>query len=280
LRSSLSVIERVRPANPAVLVIAGSDSSGGAGLIRDVRTLSELGAQVLCAVTAVTAQSDRRVRAVHHVPPGVIQAQIEAAFETRRPDAIKIGMLGTAATIQAVADALRVQAHSPQGRAAAQPWHATIPIVLDPVLAASSGGSLLDEVGREALKRTLLPAAAVMTPNALEAAALLGEEPVTEERALSAQSQRLLALGARAVLLKGGHAVGDEAVDWLALPGRSPERITSPRIPAMLRGSGCALASALAAHLAFGRSLPEACRGAKAYVVEQLQAAAERPSAD
>jgi hydroxymethylpyrimidine/phosphomethylpyrimidine kinase len=256
-------------ARPTVLVIAGSDSSGGAGLIRDVRTLNELGVDALCAITAVTAQSDRRVSDVHHVPPAVIHAQIQAAFETRQPDAIKIGMLGTGATIRAVAEALRAHTDAREG-------HAMIPLVLDPVLAASSGGSLLDEEGRYALKQALFPAAAVVTPNALEAAVLLGEEPTIDERALSAQAQRLLALGVRAVLLKGGHAQGSEAVDWLALPGRSPERIASPRIPAGMRGSGCALASALAASLAFGRPLPEACRWAKAYVVEQLQAAADR----
>jgi hydroxymethylpyrimidine/phosphomethylpyrimidine kinase len=261
-----------RQARAAVLVIAGSDSSGGAGLIRDVRTLSELGVDALCAITAVTAQSDRRVSDVHQVPPAVIRAQIQAAFDTRQPDAIKIGMLGTNAALQAVADALQGRAVAPQG-------HAPIPIVLDPVLAASSGGSLLDEEGLEALKRVLLPAAAVVTPNALEAAVLLGEQTLTDERASSAQAQRLLALGARAVLLKGGHAEGEEAVDWLALPHQPPERIASARIPAVVRGSGCALASALAAHLAFGRPLPEACRRAKAYVAELLRAAAGQAAA-
>ncbi len=247
---------------PAVLVIAGSDSSGGAGIARDLRTLYELGTGALCAVTAVTAQSNARVFDVHHVPPALVLAQIEAAFETQDPQAIKIGMLGTRAIVEAVADALRA--------------HENIPVVLDPVLAASSGGRLLDEAGREALKRTLLPRAAVVTPNALEAAALLGEAAVADARALGAQAERLLALGARAVLLKGGHAQGDEAVDWLALPGRPPERISSPRFAAALRGTGCALASAIAAALALGSSLPEACRHAKAYVAEQLRAAAER----
>jgi len=245
---------------PTVLVIAGSDSSGGAGLARDLRTLFDLGARGLCAVTAVTAQSDRRITSVHHVPPALVRAQIEAAFETRAPDAIKIGMLGTRATVEAVAEALSA--------------HATIPIVLDPVLAATSGGTLLDADGREALKITLLPRAALVTPNAPEAGVLLGEAPATDERALAAQAQRLLARGARAVLLKGGHAVGDEAVDWLALPGHAVERLAAPRLEAAQRGSGCALASAIAVQLGSGASLVEACRRAKAYVLKQLRSVA------
>jgi hydroxymethylpyrimidine/phosphomethylpyrimidine kinase len=247
---------------PAVLIIAGSDSSGGAGLARDLRTLVDLGVEARCAITAVTAQSDARVFDVHHVPPALVRAQIEAAFETQEPQAIKIGMLGTRATVQAVAEVLRA--------------HERIPSVLDPVLAASSGGRLLDEGGLEALKSKLLSHATVVTPNTLEAAALLGEATVADEEALGAQAQRLLALGARGVLLKGGHAHGDEAVDWLALPGRSPERIASPRFAAALRGTGCALSSAIAAELACGSLLREACRCAKAYVAEQLRSAAER----
>jgi hydroxymethylpyrimidine/phosphomethylpyrimidine kinase len=246
---------------PAVLVIAGTDSSGGAGLARDLRTLADLATDALCAVTAVTAQSNRRVRDVHHVPAGLVRAQIEAAFETREPAAIKIGMLGTSATVEAVAAAL-------QG-------HERLPIVLDTVITASSGGVLLDEGGCERLIRLLLHRATVVTPNALEAARLLGEDAAPDEHALQAQAERLLALGARAVLLKGGHVPGDEAVDWLALPGSPPERIASPRIRAGLRGTGCALATALAAQLAAGTRLEEACRRAKRYVLGELRAVAE-----
>ncbi|HTW37145.1 MAG TPA: bifunctional hydroxymethylpyrimidine kinase/phosphomethylpyrimidine kinase [Steroidobacteraceae bacterium] len=250
------------PPRPAVLVIAGTDSSGGAGLARDVQVLDELSADVLCAVTAVTAQSNRRVSRVHHVPAELVRAQIDAAFETRRPSAIKIGMLGTGATVAAVAEGV-------QG-------YETIPLVLDPVLAASSGGVLLDAAGCESMKRMLLPRAVLVTPNVIEAGVLLAEEPAADERELYAQAQRLLALGARAVLLKGGHSSGDEAIDWLAMPGCAPERIASPRIRVRLRGTGCALASAIAAHLATGVPLPEACRRAKDYVTRQLRAAAEQ----
>lgn len=257
---------------PAVLVIAGSDSSGGAGIARDVQTLEDFGADALCVVTAVTAQSNRRVSSVHHVPPSVIRAQIEAAFETREPRAVKLGMLGCRATVEAVAEGLRE--------------HEALPWVLDPVLASSSGGILLESEGRAALTRRLLPHAALVTPNAPEAAVLLGEEPAdevhptihepaaTDEATLRERAQRILALGPRAVLLKGGHGRGEEAVDWLVSRDRPPERIASPRVPAQRRGTGCALASAIAAQLAAGSPLGESCRQAKAYVVELLRAAA------
>ncbi len=242
---------------PAVLVIAGSDSSGGAGLARDLRTLADFGADALCAITAVTAQSNRRVLAVHHVPPAVIRAQIEAALATQEPGAVKLGMLGSRATVEAVADGLRK--------------HEAVPWVLDPVMAASSGGILLDAEGRAAMRERLLPRAALVTPNIPEAAALLEEGPA---EATLAQARRILALGPRAVLLKGGHARGEEAVDWLISRDRPPERIASPRIQAEQRGTGCALASAIAAQLASGQPLDEACRRAKTYVVELLHAAA------
>jgi hydroxymethylpyrimidine/phosphomethylpyrimidine kinase len=268
---------------PAVLVIAGSDSSGGAGLARDLRTLADFGAGALCVMTAVTAQSNRRVLAVHHVPPAVIRAQLEAALETQEPGAVKLGMLGSRATVEAVADGLRAQE--------AVPW------VLDPVMAATSGGALLDAEGRAAMKERLLPRAALVTPNIAEAAALLDEGPAgvrpfadddratddgraaddgdsADEATLTALARRILALGPRAVLLKGGHAGGREAVDWLVSRDRPPERFASPRIQAVQRGTGCALASAIAAQLASGQPLDEACRRAKAYLVELLRAAA------
>ncbi|MGH8261627.1 MAG: bifunctional hydroxymethylpyrimidine kinase/phosphomethylpyrimidine kinase, partial [Steroidobacteraceae bacterium] len=180
--------------NPVVLVIAGSDSSGGAGLARDVRTLADLGADALCAVTAVTAQSDRRVAAVHPVPPDIIRSQIEAAFETRAPDVVKIGMLVDRRTVEVVAAALESFALG-SGL-----------IVLDPVLVSSSGGILLDDEGLAVLRERLLPRVTLLTPNVPEAAALLDEKPAASASALDAQAQRLLDLGPRAVLLKGGHA--------------------------------------------------------------------------
>lgn len=249
-------------ARPVVLVIAGSDSSGGAGIVRDVQTLMDASTDALCVITAVTAQSNRRVTAVHAVPPETVRAQIEAAYETRRPDAIKIGMLGNRATVAAVAEAL-----SRRGDGAP-------PIVLDPVLVASSGGALLDEEGCQALREQLLPLTTLLTPNIPEAAALLGEEPAASAAALDLQAQRLLGLGARAVLLKGGHAAEGEAIDRLVTRDEPLRRLTAPRVSAARRGTGCALASAIAARLAHGQTLLEACQSGKEYVRGSLLAAA------
>ena len=243
----------------AVLVIAGADSSGGAGLTRDVRVLADFDTDTVCAITAVTAQSNSRVAAVHHVPPDIIRAQIGAAFETRAIGAVKIGMLGNRATVEAVVESL--------------PPRESVPVVLDPVLVASCGGLLLDEDGRQTLVERLLPRVTLVTPNVPEAAALLGEKPAAGESSLIGQALRLLALGPRAVLLKGGHATGAEAVDWLISGQQSVRRITAPRIPATLRGTGCALASAIAAGLASGTTLADSCERAKMYVTQLLQRA-------
>lgn len=241
-----------------MLVIAGSDSSGGAGIVRDVQTLADFNTDALCVATAVTAQSNRRVTAIHAVPAEVVRAQIEAAYATRRPDAVKIGMLGNRATVEAVADALGHLGDT------------TVPIVLDPVLVSSSGAELLDEEGRRALQERLIPLAALLTPNVPEAATLLRERPATDEAALDLQAQRLLGLGARAVLLKGGHAGEGAATDRLAMRNEPLRRLTAPRVSGARRGTGCALASAIAAGLAHGRTLPEACQIAKEHVLRSL----------
>jgi Hydroxymethylpyrimidine/phosphomethylpyrimidine kinase len=242
---------------PPVLVIAATDSSGGAGITRDVRVLTDFAIDALCVITAVTAQSDSRMTAVHHVPPEVIRAQIGAALETRNVGAIKIGMLGTGATVEAVVDSL--------------PKNLAIPIVLDPVLVSSSGGILLDVGGREAMRKYLFPRATLVTPNVPEAATLLDEEIGTSERVLIEQARRLLALGPHAVLLKGGHMGGQEAVDLLVSESHGPQRIGSARLTAARRGTGCALASAIAAGLVSDLSLFKACQQAKRYVVRMLK---------
>lgn len=213
---------------------------------------------VLCAVTAVTAQSNTRVAMVHHIPPEVIRAQIAAAFESRAVAAIKIGMLGTRTTVEAVAASL--------------PLDAAIPIVLDPVLMASSGGELLDAEGRSAMLAGLFPRATILTPNIPEAAVLLGEATASGEPALTAQARRLLALGPQSILLKGGHHAGEEAVDLLVSRNDVVRRIAAARIAATHRGTGCALASAIAAGLASGMSVVEACQQGKRYVTELLSA--------
>ena len=241
----------------AVLVIAGSDSSGGAGLVQDVRTLARFGARVMCAVTAVTVQSDSRVSAVHPLPPQLVRAQIEAALATGRVGAIKIGMLGTGAVALAVAACL--------------PPRERVPMVLDPVLASSSGAALLDAGGREALRDNLVPRATLVTPNIPETAALLGTEPATTEEELLHQARGWLALGPAAVLIKGGHGSGGEAVDLLLSAGRSPRRLVASRSAKTQRGTGCALASGIAAGLAAGLELGDACERARHHVLELLQ---------
>jgi len=241
----------------AVLLIGGSDSSGGAGLVRDVQTLARFGTAALCAVTAVTAQSDARVAAVHHVPPEMVRLQIETALAAGRVAAVKIGMLGTGATVLAVAASLAASG--------------AIPVVVDPVLASSSGGELLDPQGRAALREALLPRASLLTPNTPEAAALLGAACATSEAELLSQAHALLALGARAVLMKGGHGAGPLATDLLVAPGQPVRRLSAARSGSTRRGTGCALAAAIAAGLAAGLDLAEACERAKRHVTELLQ---------
>jgi hydroxymethylpyrimidine/phosphomethylpyrimidine kinase len=241
----------------AVLVIAGTDSSGGAGLTRDVAALAHFGSAALAAVTAVTAQTDARVAAVEVLAPQLVRAQIASAFATGRVRAIKTGMLATRATVEAVAAEI----------AAAPP----VPLVVDPVLTATSGAELLDTGGRTALLELLLPRAALLTPNIPEAAALLGARPGSSEEELLAQARALCQRGAAAVLMKGGHAGGALAIDWLVRRDGSVQRLAAPRLERDLRGTGCALASACAAGLAAGLELPAACERAKQYVTDLLQ---------
>jgi hydroxymethylpyrimidine/phosphomethylpyrimidine kinase len=239
-----------------VLIIAGSDSSGGAGLTRDVRTLTRFGMRTLCVVTAVTAQSDARVSAVHVVPAELVHAQMTAALATTPIQAIKIGMLATRSTVLAVAASLPAQAP---------------PIVLDPVLASSSGGELLDHAGREALRSVLLPRVTLFTPNIPEAAAILGSADAGTPEELLRQGAALLMLGPAAVLLKGGHGSGPEATDLLLRREAAPRWLRTPRIDAVRRGTGCALSSAIAAGLAAGLDLATACERGKHHVTQLLQ---------
>lgn len=241
---------------PTVLVIGGSDSSGGAGVARDVATLAALGVPAAVAITAVTAQTDGLVSAIHHVPPALIVEQITTALHARPIAAIKIGMLGCLASLHAVAAALTdVRAE----------------IVLDPVLVSSSGRALLEEAALAELRSRLLPRAALLTPNIPEAAALLQAALAEDEPALLAHAQALLALGPQAVLLKNGHGSGAQAVDLLMTRAGVVEHLAAPRLATSLRGTGCMLASAIAAGLARRQPLLEACTRAKHYVTAQLQ---------
>jgi hydroxymethylpyrimidine/phosphomethylpyrimidine kinase len=244
---------------PTVLVIGGSDSSGGAGIARDLNTLHDMNVRGVAVVTAVTAQTNTRVRSIHLIPQATIRDQIEAALASSRIHAIKIGMLGARRAVEAVASSL--------------PLRSEVPVVLDPVLAASSGRALADEDARIALVELLFPRATLITPNAIEAATLLGAPVVTDAATLESYALRLLDDGPRAVLLKGGHAEGEECIDVLASGDRAITRLPGPRRRGTLRGTGCALASAIAAGLAREWPLIDSCREGKRYILERFDRA-------
>ena len=248
--------------NPTVLVIGGSDSSGGAGIARDLQTLHDMNVRGVAVVTAVTAQTDTSVRSINLVPHGAIRDQIETALSSNRVHAIKIGMLGTRRAVEAVAHSLPVRSE--------------VPVILDPVLAASSGRPLTDDDARVALIELLFPRVTLLTPNAVEAAALLGEPVATDAATLESYALRLLDHGPRAVLLKGGHAEGDDSVDLLVCADREVARLSGPRMRGTLRGTGCALASAIAAGLARELPLIDACREGKRYIMGLFEVARGR----
>ncbi len=239
--------------------IAGSDSGGGAGIQADLKTFSALGVYGASVITALTAQNTRGVRAIHDVPPEFVTAQIDAVFSDFDVHAVKIGMLSRTATIDAVAGGIE--------------RHRMKNVVLDPVMVATSGDRLLAREAVDALRRLLIPRARVITPNLPEAAALLDAPLAKDEDEMRAQAQRLLALGAAAVLIKGGHGSGAESVDLLA-DKNGVVRLAVARIATRnTHGTGCTLSSAIAAELAKGRALADAVRTAKAYVTAAIGAA-------
>lgn len=246
---------------PRVLVIAGSDSSGGAGLQRDVAVLAGVGVRAACVVTAITSQSDTAMRASFPVPCNVVSEQFGAAIEGPI-SAIKVGMLGTLDCVKTVS-ALLAQ------RASCHPEPA-LPLVLDPVLRASSGGELLAPPAIEVLLRELSPLATLITPNLAEAAVLLGAKEARSETEQAEQATALAAQLRTGVLLKGGHARGAKCVDILARPGHKTVSQSLPRLGASMRGTGCALSSLIAAHLARGAELAGACRSAQLGVAALL----------
>lgn len=249
-----------RPAT--VLIISGSDSAGAAGMQADLLAVAARGAHGASALTAVTAQGAGGVTALHPLPASVVTAQIRAVLEDQGADAVKIGMLGRAATVRAVARAL----HDFDG-----------PVVLDPVLASTSGTALLDGAGISALRRHLLPAVTLLTPNLPEAARLLDRAPAATEAEALAQGAALLAQGPGAVLVKGGHGAGATCTDWLVSPSGT-RAFRAPRSASRnTRGTGCALASAIAAELAQGAALPEAVETAHRWLQGAIAAAAAAP---
>jgi hydroxymethylpyrimidine/phosphomethylpyrimidine kinase len=243
-----------------VLTIAGSDSGGGAGIQADLKTFAALGCYGTSAITALTAQNTQGVQAIHAVPAAFLKAQIQSVLDDIGTDAIKIGMLHTPEVAEVVAWAI---AHY-------QPAH----VVFDPVMVATSGDRLIAEETVAVLVREVFPRASLITPNLDEAAWLLGR-PLRDPSQLPAAADELLAMGARAVLLKGGHLPGDEVVDLFVQPGQPSLRLASPRIASgNVHGTGCTLSSAIAAHLALGHGLSEAVRLARGYILHAIESGA------
>ena len=236
---------------PTALSVAGSDPSGGAGIQADLKSFAARGVYGMAAITALTVQNTQGVADVHLLPPAFVAGQIAAIRADIRVDAVKIGMIASAAIAEAVARAL-------EGLEA--------PVVLDPVMVAKGGHPLLPPDAVAALAAHLLPRAAVLTPNLPEAAALLGAESARSRAEMAAQAEALLALGPAAVLLKGGHLEGEDSPDLL-VTAAGAHWLEAARTPtANTHGTGCALSSALAAELAKGRPLPEAAPAAKAWL--------------
>ncbi|HEY7247883.1 MAG TPA: bifunctional hydroxymethylpyrimidine kinase/phosphomethylpyrimidine kinase [Xanthobacteraceae bacterium] len=244
---------------PIALTIAGSDSSGGAGIEADLKTFSALGVYGATVITALTAQNTRGVCAIHAVPAEFVAAQMDAVFSDLRVNAVKIGMLGEPDIIDAVATGLAR-------------WRQEN-VVLDPVLAATSGERLLASGAQVALKRELFPFARLVTPNLLEAAALLDASVAQTEQEIREQGRELLALGAQAVLMKGGHGAGAQSVDLLIEPDHCTCLVADRIATRNGHGTGCTLSSAIAAGLAKGLDLAEAVRRAKEFVTAALAAA-------
>jgi hydroxymethylpyrimidine/phosphomethylpyrimidine kinase len=250
---------------PIALAIAGSDSGGGAGIQADLKTFAAFGVYAASAITALTAQNTRGVRAIHYPPPEIVSAQIGAVLEDFAVTAIKIGMLGSPEIANVVAEALLpLGENGPEGRMRAF-------VVYDPVMVASSGAPLSGAGFGAAIRQALLPLVDCLTPNLAEAAALLGEPIAKDEADVQRQGRALLTVGPRAILMKGGHLGGDEAADLLVTEN-AVHRFAAPRLASLnLHGTGCALSSAIAANIVLGASLPEAVAAAKTFVRRSIE---------
>lgn len=244
-----------------VLSIAGSDSGGGAGIQADLKTFSALGCYGMTAITAITAQNTCGVTGIHGIPPEMLKAQIDAVVQDIGVDAVKIGMLHSPEVVRVVADAIRTY----------QLPH----VVLDPVMVATSGDRLIAQETVGVLVQELFPLAEVITPNLDEAGWLLGRK-IEGVDALQGAVNDLLALGAPAALLKGGHLPGDWVVDLLGTRGGIAQRLESARIATHNgHGTGCTLSSAVAAHLALGLPLQRAVERARSYILGAIAAGAD-----
>jgi hydroxymethylpyrimidine/phosphomethylpyrimidine kinase len=242
---------------PIALTIAGSDSSGGAGIQADLKTFTAFGVYGASVITALTAQNTQGVRSFETVSPAFVVAQMDAVLEDLEVGAIKTGMLATAEIVTAISNRLAA------GR---QP-----PLVVDPVMVATSGDALIASDAVEAVRSKLLPLAALITPNLPEAARLLETKQATTDDEVAEQAKALYALGCRAVLVKGGHGEGDTAVDYL-YDGATVQRFARPRVDTRhTHGTGCTLSAAITALLARGAPLAEAVERAKTFVWQGLQ---------
>ena len=245
-----------------LLIIAGSDSGGGAGIQADIKTATAYGVYAMTAITAITVQDTTGVHGVHAIPNDIIAEQIRVCLTDIGADAIKTGMLANAGVIEAVAQML--ERHAPH-----------VPLVVDPVMVAKGGARLIDDTAIDAMKRLLIARATVFTPNAPEAGALLDEDEPQTENALFHAGRRLLAMGAKSVLMKGGHLPGDIVSDVLVNgDGSGEDLFTSPRIDTPnTHGTGCTLASAIASGLALGWPLRDAVLAARQYVHRAIETA-------
>jgi hydroxymethylpyrimidine/phosphomethylpyrimidine kinase len=242
------------------VTIAGSDSGGGAGIQADLKSFSANGVYGASVLTALTAQNTKGVSAIHDVPPDFVRAQIDAVYSDLKVNATKIGMLSSVEIIEAVAAGLKA--------------HVTGPVVLDPVMVAASGDPLLAETAVDCLISVLVPLADVITPNLQEAAKMLQSEVATSEKEMLHQAEELLKLGAKSVLLKGGHGTGAESSDlYFDAVGNAVWLRTERIATENTHGTGCTLSSAIAAGLAKGQDLEAAIRSAKNYIQGAISAA-------
>lgn len=242
---------------PHVLIVAGSDSSGGAGIARDVETVSAFGLRSCLAITAVTVQTHAAVERIEQMPAALIAAQMRAAFAANTVAAVKIGMLGTKAAIEAVGCVLAD--------------YSRVPVVLDPVLASTSGRVLLEDDAISAMRFDLMPACRLVTPNLIELATLTGLAPALDEGDVRLQGEALSTMIRTAVLAKGGHArEGQPAVDLLLQTDCPALRLEAPRLDGKERGTGCMLSSAISACLALNTPLEASVAAAKQYVFDTL----------
>lgn len=244
---------------PRLLIVAGSDPSGGAGIQADIKTADAFGVYALTAITAVTVQDTTRVRSAHLLPPKLVREQITACVNDIGADAIKIGMLGSAEIVRAVASAVAKLAR-------------TIPVVIDPIIQSSSGMRLLAKDAVQQFKSALLPLATLVTPNLPEARVLAGMRS-TERGAIEAAGHNLIQMGAKAALIKGGHATSATVDDVLVWRG-GIETYTFPRLRTKhTHGTGCTLSTAIACGLARGLSLPVAVGKAREFVQKAIETA-------